>query len=155
MPRETLTRDVNLIVEDLNNNTLVGHQSLAPTGGHADSCSPMSIPGEYEDTPRYLLFIQNASHKLGGGGIDGGVYRVITKEQEEVEFGNFEDGCLIDKESLAVPTSPIESLKIQEMSSRLAILAKKFSLGKQVIKEMKKKNKREKRANKRASRNAE
>ncbi len=43
---------------------------------------------------------------------------MIAKGQEK-EYG-IED---IEKESLAVPTSPLESFKIQEMSSRLALLA--------------------------------
>jgi hypothetical protein len=115
-----MTAHVNLIVEDLN----------SPNNHPADSCGPMSIPGEYEETPRFMLFIQNASAKHG---LDG-VYKVINKEQEK-EY-DLED---IDKQSLAVPTSPLESIKLQEMSSRMAILAKKFSLGKKVIKEMKKK----------------
>jgi hypothetical protein len=37
---------VNLVVEDLNNSPLIG-----------ESYSPLSIPGEYEETPRYMLFI--------------------------------------------------------------------------------------------------
>ena len=45
-----------------------------------------------------------------------------------------------------VPTSPIESLKLQEMSSRMALLVKKFSLGKQVIKDLKKRKKDKKRS---------
>ncbi len=87
-----------------------------------ESCSPLSIPGEYEETPRYIIFIQNASSKLG---LDG-VYRVISKDQEK-DYGIIDD---YDKQSLAVPESPIESFKKQEMSSRIALLARKFSIGK-------------------------
>ena len=55
-----------------------------------------------------------------------GVYRVITKDMENDYFGEEND----KNNSLVVPTSPIESFKQLEMSSRMTLLARKFSLGK-------------------------
>jgi hypothetical protein len=45
----------------------------------------------------------------------------------EKDYGIFVE---YDKCSLVVPASPIESFKQLEISSRMAILARKFSLGK-------------------------
>jgi hypothetical protein len=90
-----LTANVNVVVESL--------AAVSPHNIHPDSCGPLSIPCEYEETPRFMLFIQNGSAKHG---LDG-VYKVISKEQEkEYELDDYE------KNSLAVPASPLESFKL-------------------------------------------
>ena len=42
-----MTANVNVVVENL----------ASPNDHLGDSCGPMSIPGEYEETPRFMLFI--------------------------------------------------------------------------------------------------
>ena len=79
-----------------------------------------------------MLYIMNGSSKLP---IDG-IFRVIEQKDENEDINDF------DKESLAVPINKAESFKQIEMDSRLAILAEKFSIGKKVIKDIKKKEKK-------------
>ena len=84
-----------------------------------------------------MLYIMNGSSKLA---IDG-IFRVIEQKDEYEDINDF------DKESLAVPINQAESFKQIEMDSRLALLAQKFSIGKKVIRDIKKKDKKNRRKN--------